>query len=131
MNPSCRDRDEDGCTRIRLVITVYVVVTDSVAAGISSASIMSMRQAIGVAVDVAKFVVVAGIVYVVILVEFVIVAGILYVAMLADEEFMRSDVVMSALVAPKSFVALHLVVGGGDANCMEMVLNIDVASALW
>jgi hypothetical protein len=65
------------------------------------------------------------------LAEFVVVAGILYVAMLADEELMRSDVVVSSLVAPKSFVALHLVVGGGDANCMEMVLNIDVADALW
>jgi hypothetical protein len=95
----------------KMVGPAYVVVADGVAAGVGGADIMSMRQAIGVGVDV---------------VGFVAVGGILYVAMLADEEVMRLNLVVSALVAPKSLVALHGVVGEGDANCVEVVLTIDV-----
>ena len=105
------DGSEDGCACIGLVITIDVVVVDGVAAGVGGAGIMSMRQAVGVGVDV---------------VGFVAVCGIIYVAMLANEEVMRSDVVVSALVSPKCFVALHVVVGEGDANCVEVVLTVDV-----
>jgi hypothetical protein len=94
----------------KMVGPAYVVVADGVAAGVGGADIMSMRQAIGVGVDVVGFVAVGG----------------LYVAMLADEEVMRLNLVVSALVAPKSLVALHGVVGEGDANCVEVVLTIDV-----
>jgi hypothetical protein len=95
----------------KMIVPAYVVVVDGVAAGVGGADIMLMRQAVGVGVDVA---------------DFVAVGGILYVAMLADEEVMRSDVVVLALVAPKSLVTLHGVVGEGGANCMEVVLTIDV-----
>jgi len=55
------------------------------------------------------------------------VGSILYVAMLADEQGVRPDVVVSALVAPKPLVVLRVVVvGGGDANCVEVVLVVDV-----
>lgn len=53
------------------------------------------------------------------------VGGILYVVMLANEGGMRPDVVVSALVAPKPLVVPHVVVVGGDANCMEVVLAVD------
>ena len=47
--------------------------------------------------------------------------------MLADEEGVRPNVVVLALVAPKPLVVLCVVVvGGGDANCVEVVLAIDV-----
>jgi hypothetical protein len=93
-----------------LVIIADVVAAGSVAADIGNVCITSMKQATSVGVDVAGF---------------VAVSGILYLAMLVDEE-VRSDVVVSALVAPKPLVALHVAVGGCDANCMEVVLDIDV-----
>ena len=47
--------------------------------------------------------------------------------MLADEEGVRPNVVVLALVAPKPLVVLCVVVvGGGDANCVEVVLTVDV-----